>query len=93
MDARKMMLVIGGEHDGASVEVEDYTFAVRLPLTPTAEEIEKGAPQRFALYYRTTIHIPDDDGSAHEIEFLRSGKLTTKQAIEARLLPQPRALS
>jgi len=86
MDAKKMMLVIGGEHDGAAVEVEDYTFAVRLPLMPTPDDTAEGT-QRYALYTRATIQLLDDDGTSFIIEFLRGNKMTTKAAIEARLLP------
>lgn len=94
MDARKMMLVIGGEHDGAEVEVEDYTYAVRLPLPFDEAELEtmrvgKEPPQRFALYYRSSITLQDEtDGSLHQIEFLRAGTMTTRQAVERRLLPE-----
>lgn len=93
MNARKMMLVVGGPHDGVAVEVEDYTYVVRLPLPMEIKPIEEmGTEQvpvqaRFALYYRTGFTIQDKDGTAVQIEFLRYGDLSEREAIERRLLP------
>lgn len=99
MDAKKMMLVIGGDHNDAQVEVEDYTFAVRLPLPFTNEELQRvkegdvAVEQRYALYYRASIRVMDDDGLIHQIEFLRPGSVTVRQALESRLTPQSRPLT
>lgn len=86
IDAKKMMRVIGGEHDGATVEVEDYTFAIRLPLPMSATAGDDEA-QRFALYYRASISLEDDDGSLHQVEFLRAGTVSVREAVMSRLAP------